>query len=148
VRPCRRVPVDTRPPLPDLDRLTGNGDRPLDKVAAGIARIAKDDDIAALRRLKEIDGPAVRILRPANKGEEPLEEVHIDVPVDGLVHQQVLAAVERRLHAPPFHSEVLDDRADEQEDDQRENERLQNVPHCALHGTGAPAGWTAPAIIV
>ena len=78
-----RLVVDEQGPLLDLDLVPGKADDAFNEVLCLILRIFEDDDLAALR------------LFP---GEYPEVRERYSRAIDELVHQQVIADVERRYH--------------------------------------------------
>ena len=81
----------------DLDRIAGHGDHALDEVAARVARIAEDDDLATLR---------------------------LPHAIDELVDDEALARLQgrphgRAVHDVKLHDELTDDEGEHDGDDDR-----------------------------
>jgi hypothetical protein len=86
--------VDENPPLSDFQILARQPDDPLDKLTVWVPGEIKDNDVTTLRRVE---------------------------PIGDLADNQVLAVVHVRLHAGSLDTKVLDEGANQEEDDQGEN---------------------------
>jgi hypothetical protein len=84
----------------DLQVLAREPDDPLDKLTVGVSGEVKDNDVTALRRMK---------------------------PIGDLADDQVLAVVHVGLHAGPLNAKVLDEGANQKEDEQGEDHRFDGL---------------------
>ncbi len=86
--------VDENPPLFDLQVLAREPDDPFDKLTVGISGEVKNNDVTALRRVE---------------------------PIGDFADDQVLAVVHIWLHAGPLNAKVLNEGADQKENEQGED---------------------------
>ena len=98
--------VDEDPAVAYFDRLAGQGDNPLDEVPAGVVGETEDYNVTALRLGKTIRQ---------------------------LVDDEVLVVVEGGHHAQALDPEVLDTEPHAVVDDEREQDRFENVADDGFH---------------
>jgi hypothetical protein len=94
VRLLQQLFVDENPPLLNLQVLAREPDNPLDKLTVWVSGEVKDNDVTTLRGVK---------------------------PIGDLADDQVLAVVHVRLHAGSLDAKVLDEGANQKEDEQGED---------------------------
>src|SRR5262249_46366072 len=123
VRVVPRLAVDEHVAIAYLDGLALGGDDALDEVLGAILRPDEDDDVARLR-----------LADPRQLPERYLRQRDLQAgSVDELVHQDVIADLERRQHGSRWNLEGLhDERADGQREQQRDAERLGVLAHLRL----------------
>ena len=94
VRFLQQLAVDENPALFNLQVLSREPDDPLDKLTVWVAGEVKDNDVTTLRRME---------------------------PIGDLADNQVLTIVHVGLHAGPLDTKVLDEGANQKEDEQGED---------------------------
>ncbi len=95
IRLFQGLAVDENLPLFDLQLLARDPDDPFDELTVGISGEVKDNDVTTLRRVE---------------------------PIGNLADDQVLTIVHVRLHASSLDAKVLDEGADQEEDEQGEDD--------------------------
>src|SRR5213080_1172595 len=137
VRVVPWLPVDVDLLAPHLDRLPADGDDTLDEVLRAVLRPDEDDHVAG-----------ARLVQPGQLSERDLRQRDLDPrAVDELVHQDVVANLQRRQHRPRRDLESLhDEHADEEREQESDAERLRVLTRRRLgprdgsrHGLGGGA---------
>lgn len=127
--------VDEGLTIANLDRVSGHADYALHEVSRRVVGEVEDNDLTVLGRMEWEDK---RVLAELSVSDRAFRAAaYAEVAIDDLVDEQVLALRQSRAHARAFHLVGLHGELDADEQQQRQDDRLDYLSDYGAHLTSA-----------